>query len=180
MRIAIAIVLLVCAGFTAHADQRDQRLDALFSALLDATPESFAPIEREVWRIWIESDNPATFGVMQTGIFAMQAGELDTALNAFDVLVERAPDFAEAWNKRATVLFYLGDYEASLSDVAKTLELEPRHFGALSGAGLIFDEIGQPEAALRAYREALAVHPNLPYPLMRVQALEDEMRGQPL
>jgi len=181
MRTVLALCLIVIAAAgPARADQRDPRLPGLFQALIDAGPADARRIEGEIWKIWIENDDGQNAELMHLGMLAMQTGEVDLALDIFDQLVARAPDFAEAWNKRATVLFMMGELEASLADVAKTLELEPHHFGALSGAGLIFDALGQPEAALKAYREALAVHPNLPYPQMRAFQLEEDISGDPL
>ena len=180
MRVVAAIVGMIFVAASAAADQRDPRLDILFDALIDAGIESSRRVESEIWTIWLEHEDPATFGLMQIGVIAMSAGDMETALSAFDVLVDRAPDYAEAWNKRATVLFMMGEHQQSLADVAKTLELEPRHFGALSGAGLILDAMDQPESALKAYREALAVNPNLPHALVRVRAIEEELAGAPL
>ncbi|MEZ5667620.1 MAG: tetratricopeptide repeat protein [Alphaproteobacteria bacterium] len=180
MRKLAAVLLSIAFAAPAAADQRDPRLDVLFDALVDAGSDTAPRVEAEIWRVWLEYADAGSAGLMQVGVLALQSGDLDTALSAFDVLVERAPDYAEAWNKRATVLYFLGEYEQSLVDVARTLELEPRHFGALSGAGLIFDALGQPEAALKAYREALAVHPTLAYPLVRIHQLEDEIAGDPL
>lgn len=177
--LALCLIVLGAAG-PALADQRDPRLPVLFSALIDAGPVDARRIEGEIWMIWIESSDGESAELMQLGMLAMQTGELDVALDTFDLLVTRSPDFAEAWNKRATVLYMVGDLEASLADIAKTLELEPHHFGALSGAGLIFDALEQPEPALKAYREALAVHPNLPYAQMRAFQLEQELDGLPL
>lgn len=181
MRAILALcVIVVGAVGPAAADQRDPRLPVLFNALIDAAPADARRIEGEIWKIWVENDDGPAAELMHIGMLAMQTGELDVALETFDLLVERAPDFAEAWNKRATVLYMAGELEASLGDVAKTLELEPQHFGALSGAGLIFDALEEPEAALRAYQEALAVHPNLPYAQMRAYQLEELLGGQPL
>ena len=91
-----------------------------------------------------------------------QSGDLRTARAAFDLLVQRQPNFAEAWNKRATLLYLMGDDAGSIADIGRTLALEPRHFGALSGLGLIDARNDRPEQALRSFEAALAIHPFLP------------------
>ena len=91
-------------------------------------------------------------------------------------MVVIAPDFAEGWNKRATVHYLMGNYDKSLSDVAKTLALEPRHFGALSGRGLIYIELEDEKRALEAFEEALAIHPNLVSAAINAKALRERLR----
>ncbi len=118
------------------------------------------------------------FLLMGQGIRLMRQGEHDDALAKFDAIVELAPDFAEGWNKRATVYYMIGDYDASVIDIVKTLELEPRHFGALSGLGLIYDAIDKPAGALKAYRRALAVHPNLGHARRRIEELKKILKDR--
>ncbi len=161
-----AIVLLGLLAFgtgPAAADQNDPRLDALFAEIKAAPSYAAAqPAEAAVWRIWSESDDPAARILMADGIAAMARRDYQSALGKFDQIVKIAPDFAEGWNKRATVHYLLGLYAASLSDIDKTLALEPRHFGALSGRGLVFIELDEEELALQSFDAALAIHPTLP------------------
>jgi tetratricopeptide (TPR) repeat protein len=115
---------------------------------------------------------------MQQGEEAMGAGDFATALQTFNAMVKLEPDFAEGWNKRATVHYLIDNYNASVADVQRTLALEPRHFGALSGLGLIYDALEEKKKALEAYRSALAVHPHLFGVKLRIKQLSKEIEGQ--
>ena len=122
----------------AFGDQTDPRLDQLFADLKSvAGPAEAAPVENRIWTIWHETSDESVDTLMKKGIERMGRGDFRTALAAFTHVVEAAPDFAEGWNKRATVHFLMENYKESLADIVKTLELEPRHFGALSGRGLV-------------------------------------------
>ncbi|MEM7422929.1 MAG: tetratricopeptide repeat protein [Pseudomonadota bacterium] len=111
---------------------------------------------------------------------AMEAKNYDLALQFLNDLVRLAPEFAEGWNKRATLYFIREDYGASLEDIAETLRREPRHFGALSGLGIILDRIGDKAGALEAYRRAVAIHPNLPGASDGIRKLEKDVDGRDL
>jgi tetratricopeptide (TPR) repeat protein len=164
----------------AFADQTDIRLDALFERLQATASEAEAQAaQQQIWQIWIESDDMLANRLMQGGIQAMVTRQHALALEYFDRLVARAPDFAEAWNKRATVHYLMEDYQASVLDIGRTLELEPRHFGALSGLGMIYDAIGEPTAALRSFEAAVAINPHLEGTRQRIDALRRQLRGRP-
>src|SRR5262249_12911351 len=128
------------------------------------------------WQIWTEANSGPTDTLMQLGLGAMQSGNLAGALELFDAVTLAKPDFAEGWNKRATVLYMLGAYERSAEDVEKVLALEPRHFGALSGLGLINMELDRADAALEAFERALKVHPHLPSVKQRIDMLKKKKR----
>ena len=156
----VLTVMTVVLPLQSRADQNDPRLDTLFEQLkVSQTPASAQALERLIWGIWLESDQNSINILMRQGVQAMQSGDLATAYDRFSAIVELEPEFAEGWNKRATVLYLVGDLDASIDDVKRTLALEPRHFGALSGLGLINDALEDAEAALEAYEAALEVHP---------------------
>lgn len=165
----------------ASADQTDPRLDNLFE-ILQSSDESLEirAAESLIWAAWTHHENPEYQQMMRMGTRAMDGGLYDQAIGIFSSLIEKAPDFAEAWNKRATVYFLTGDLALSVEDVARTLELEPRHFGALSGLGQIELLRGNGEAALRAFQGALEAHPHLPGIGALVRKLNDEVRGREL
>ena len=180
MRALLAVLLLLVAGPVA-ARQDDPRLEALF-ARLKAAANAFeaAPVEAEIWTVWSGTSDPQSAGLLARAVEAMARRDHSTALEALNELVDREPDFAEAWNKRATLHYVIGDYRASVEDIRRTLALEPRHFGALSGLGLIYLAINEPAAAARSFEAALAIHPHLTGARANLERLKDELGGAPL
>lgn len=160
--------LLLCLAMPlfsldAGADQNDPRLEDLFTRLQAAgSPAEALPVEELIWQIWFEHEDPAIQSQMALGVAQMNRNDLPAALVTFDRLVEAAPEFAEAWNRRATLHYMMGNYAASEADIVQTLRLEPFHFGALSGRGLVLISQGQYEAARNAFSRALEVNPNMP------------------
>jgi tetratricopeptide (TPR) repeat protein len=172
-RLATALLLALVLAAGVRADQDDPRLGDLF-ARLQATPgaSEARAVEQLIWQVWSETEDDDVRLLMRHGIRHMERGEHALALAAFDDVVARAPRFAEGWNKRATVHFLMADYAASVADIERTLALEPRHFGALSGLGQICLALGRKEEALRAFEAALALAPHLD----GVRALIEETR----
>lgn len=159
--------------------QNDPRLDTLFTELRDAqTKEDAAPVEENIWKIWLLSGSGDVDAYMLRGLQAMGIGDNAAALAAFDQVVAALPDFAEGWNKRATVNYLLGRFDASVIDIQKTLVLEPRHFGALSGLALINLALGREREALKAFEAALRVHPHLPGAETHIRELREKIRGK--
>jgi Flp pilus assembly protein TadD len=157
------LAMLVLASMApAQADQNDPQLEALFEQLHQATsPAVASPLEAKIWQRWVSHDNPAFQNLMLQGIGQMNSGDLQIALTTYNQLIAQAPDYAEAWNKRATIYFLLGNFAASDADISKTLALEPFHFGALSGRGLVYSAMRKYEQARTALHAALEVHPNM-------------------
>ena len=119
------------------------------------------PIVDKLWREWTSAHkNSDEEALMSEGLVAMSEGNLHRAVNIFTKLIEVNPSFTEAWNKRATLRFMLWDFEGSLKDVEKVLTLEPRHFGALTGLGMIHLRLGDPERALKAYEDLVNIFPS--------------------
>ena len=181
---ALAIILFCISIITpglCTASQTDQRLDELFARLLVTKNIAEAQqIEKFIWSIWKISDRKSTNLLMQQGETAMNAGDFEAALHAFDKLVKMEPEFAEGWNKRATIFYLINNYQASIADIERTLVLEPRHFGALSGLGLVCDALDEKRKALEAYRSALEIHPYLFGVKHRIKRLAKELEGQPI
>ena len=166
---------------TAELAKRAVRLDGLFSRLAstDDADEGEAIVE-EIWRVWLQSGRPEIDDLMQKALTLLQAGDPHQAVSLLDAIVERAPEWAEGWNKRATVLYVLDEYDRSLADIDKVLALEPRHFGALAGRGLIHIAREDYRAALEDYRRARAVNPFLQGAAEMIPALERQIGERPL
>jgi tetratricopeptide (TPR) repeat protein len=181
----IAIALILVGGLisgsrqAALADQRDPRLDGLFEHLRGApSAAEAAVVEQQIWQIWLQSDDPGVNRLMEQGVLAMGERQLDTALRVFDRMVQQAPEFAEGWNKRATVHYLMGSWRASVLDIQRTLELEPRHFGAWFGLGLIYDALDEPAAALRSYEATMRLNPHSESTRARVEELRQQLQGR--
>ncbi len=142
------------------------------------TPQEAAEVDQRIWLLWLHSEDKAVNRLMAQGVIAMQRGALDRALDRFDEIVERAPDFAEGWNKRATVLYMMGRHRDSVADVQQVLNLEPRHYGALSGLGMILVAIGQEEDALEWLRRALELNPYLDGIRLLADELGERLKGK--
>ena len=182
MRAFRAIFLAVLSmglALAAAADQSDTRLDGLFSGLLGAgSPAEAAPLEQQIWTIWHEHDDRAINLLMTKGISAMNRRDPRKALEVFDQVVKIAPEFAEGWNKRATVQYMLQNFDASLFDIEKTLALEPRHFGALSGRGLVYAAKEELELAIGSFEAALEVNPQMIGPRVNAEALRQRLKDR--
>jgi len=143
------------------ADQKDPALDSLFEQLKQAESNSQAKaIEAQIWTIWLATDDENAAALMSQLTYAMSVGQHELALKLSDQLVDSNPEFSEAWNKRATIQYLLGNHGLSVADIKQTLLLEPRHFGALSGLGLIFMASGNYNAALDAFNAVLKLSPS--------------------
>lgn len=152
-----------------------ERIDKLFETLTTSKDERAAKeAERSILRLWLESDSDTVDLLMNWALGATQEQRYPRALDFLDRVIVMKPDYAEGWNKRATVHFLMEDYSRSLADIGQVLALEPRHFGALSGFGMIMRALGEDERAMTAYREALAVDPYLD----NVQEALDELEAK--
>ena len=136
-------------------------LPLLYSALYDADPLIRKLAEDAIWRVWSRSGNTLHDRMLQRGVEQMQSGQFAGAIRSFSALINLAPDFTEAWNKRATVYFIVGENDRSIADCEEVLEREPYHFGALSGYGQLMLRKQEYQRALGYFERALTVNPNL-------------------
>jgi tetratricopeptide (TPR) repeat protein len=159
------------------AEIRSEQLDKLFARLIKSTDDAEAQrVEQSIWSLWMTSDSPTADALLAQAMKASAANETATALSILDDVIEVHPDYAEAWNKRATVYYLIGRYNDSLNDIDKVLELEPRHFGALSGRGMIKRQQGDLAAARAAFEEALSFNPHMESVKRALEEIESEER----
>jgi tetratricopeptide (TPR) repeat protein len=154
-------------------------LDSLF-ADLKHEPRSAAGrrIARQIWQIWLDSGSDTINLLMEWSAEAVEKKKYATASDLLDQVTVLKPDYAEGWNRRATLLFLMADYGRSLSDIERTLRLEPRHFGALTGLAEIFQKSGQESRALEAWYRILEIYPANERAQKAVIELEEELSGQ--
>lgn len=175
----LTVLLAMLGGSPADATQADPRLDSLFEQLKETTNAREADgIERQIWSIWMEAGAEDLNILMRQGAVAMAERNFPLAMESFNALIALAPDMAEAWNKRATLHYLMQNFEASVADVQRTLALEPRHFGAIVGMGMIYDQLGDQAAALRAFEQGLEINPHMENILEQSKKLAQELRDR--
>ena len=136
-------------------------LPALFRQLRDSDDLVRALTENSIWQTWSRSGDAKVDALFKVGVEQMNQGRTEAAIDTFTEIIRRKPDFAEGWNKRATIYFLVGDYDKSLADCDEVIKRNPQHWGALSGYGQIYVQLDRPEDALTYFQRALAVNPNL-------------------
>jgi tetratricopeptide (TPR) repeat protein len=176
--------LMLAANVFARDDGRAAVLDTLFAKLQVTTdPSAIQALEQAIWEQWTIPPDPGQRELMMQGIAEMQQQELDSALATFTKLIEVAPELSEAWNKRATVEWLLGNFPASISDICETVKREPRHFGAYSGLGMIRAQMGEPARAVAAFELARRYNPHIvgiDEEIARLKAMGGDVPADPL
>ncbi len=172
-------MLLACLSAMpcfALADQTDVRLSALFLTLQQTTDtRTIAVTENQIWEIWLQHANADVEQLMLVGTQRMNSQRYAEAMVVFNRLIESFPDYAEGWNKRATLHYVLGNLDASITDIEQTLALEPRHFGALSGLGMVYIQRKELGKAKQAFEDLIAVHPNSPNAQQNLQRVTEQL-----
>ena len=154
-------------------------LDFLFGALKAAPDDETAhAVEQRIWALWMHSRSDTANLLMTRAQKAIEEKDLDLALKLLDAIVKVKPDYIEAWNRRATIFYMKKDYGRSVADIREVLRREPRHFGALTGLGLILQDIGDDKQALEVYRRALAVYPRIERVPDIVKTLTEKVEGR--
>ena len=194
----IALLLTVAAAFAAPAaaapedwvqppaklppverGDAKQNLDFLFGALKVApNDETAKAIEQHIWALWAVSHSDTTMLLMTRAQTAMEQHNTDLAIKLLDAVIKIKPKYMEAWNRRATIYYMKKDYGRALADIREVLRREPRHFGALSGLGLILQDLGDEKQALEVYRRALAIYPRIQHIPELVKELQEKLEGR--
>ncbi|MCT4333573.1 hypothetical protein MU516_11930 [Paracoccus sp. YLB-12] len=157
--------------------QNDADMDALFEQLARTEGEAWRIAESDILREWSKSGSAAMDLLYKRGEEALDQGDLPAAIGHLTALTDHAPDFAAGWQLRAAAYATAGQFGPAVSDLARALQLEPRHFAALTQLGAMLEEIGDSEAALKAYRESLSIHPHQQEAIDAVERLEREDQG---
>jgi tetratricopeptide (TPR) repeat protein len=161
-----------------HGD-RTRNLDFLFGALKAAPDEDSAKqVESRIWALWVASGSDTANLLMTRARAAIDTNDLDLAIELLDATIKLKPDYVEAWNRRATLHYMRKEFGESLLDIQQVLRLEPRHFGALSGLGMILQEFGDDKHALEVFRRALEVNPHLQKIPDLVKSLSEKVEGR--
>ena len=160
--LAALLGLMLAVNALAQNAGSGTMLDTLFTKLQSATdPSAIKSLEAAIWEQWVMVPDMSQRALMMRGIAEMQQQELKASIETFTRLIEVAPDLSEAWNKRATAHWLMGNFPASLADICETVKREPRHFGAYSGLGMIRAEMGENARAVAAFELARKWNPHI-------------------
>ena len=177
--LALVLVLVAACTPAVKGPPPNPRLDKLFAELAAAPNQAEAgPIEARIWNVWNQSGSPTVDILLERAQAAEAGGDVNHARAFLDRAAEILPNYAEVYDRRAVLAMNSEDAQSAIEDISKTLELEPRHFGALAGLGMIYESMGQKKAALAAYKDALAIHPNLEAAKQGVKRLEPALEGR--
>jgi len=173
IKFLIIIILNIVFFSNTFADERNQELDGLFKELKTGEMLSNLTIEQKIWKIW--STHPKDENLtklLQNGSDLVSKKKFFESIDIFTKVINFDPSWAEAWNKRATVFYLIGEFQKSQNDIDKVLELENRHFGALAGQGLVNIKLKNYEKAIRSYQRALEIYPSMQSPTIMIKEIE--------
>ena len=178
-KIFISLILVFLALNQAIADERKIKLDKLFKELkIDNSLETFE-VEKKIWKIWSTHPQKKDLtNLLNKGSKFLKNNQLYEAKKIFTKVIEKDPKWPEAWNKRATVLFLLGEFKKSQQDIDKVLELEERHFGALAGQGLVNIHLKNYEKAINSYKKVQEIYPSMKSPEIMIKEIEMLIKKQ--
>ena len=158
---------------------RTKNLDFLFEALKAAPDADSAKlVEGRIWALWLASGSDTANLLMTRAKSAIDSNNLDLAVQLLDAIVKIKPDYVEAWNRRATIHYMRKEFGQSMEDIRQVLIREPRHFGAMSGLGMILQEFGDEKRALDVFRRALEINPHLPKIDEMIKSLTEKVEGR--
>ena len=162
-----------------YADDRNLELNRLFDELKIKDQSSSFKIEQKIWKIWsTHPNNDELTSMLSIGSEFVNNNQYPKAVEIFTKVIQLDPSWAEAWNKRATVLYMMGEFEKSQNDIDKVLKLEKRHFGALAGQGLVNIELENYEKAIMSYEEAMKIYPSMNSPKIMIKELKELIKNQ--
>ena len=162
-----------------YADDRSSELNHLFNELKIKDKNLSFEVEQQIWKIWsTHPNNNRLTSMLAAGSNFMKNNEYSKAVEIFTKVIDLDPTWAEAWNKRATVLYIIGEFEKSQNNLDQVLKLEKRHFGALAGQGLVNIELENYEKALESYKEAMRIYPSMNSPKIMIKQIKELIQRQ--
>jgi tetratricopeptide (TPR) repeat protein len=175
----LAIIILFLSTTTLSANERDTQLDKLFTELKKNISSSSPRIAQQIWTLWSThpTDEKLT-SILDEGSRLVQDQKLIRAIDIFTDVIEMDPTWAEAWNKRATVFYMVGEFQKSQDDIDKVLELENRHFGALAGQGMVNIKLKNYDKAKRSYQKAQEIYPAMKSSKLMIEQIEELIKRQ--
>ena len=175
----IIIILSLFLTFSVKADEQQKQLEKLFNDLKINNFSLASDVEQKIWEIWSTHPNSKDLTMMLTiGSDHVNNQKLEKAIEIFSNVIDLDPSWAEAWNKRATVYYMIGEFEKSQADINKVLELESRHFGALAGQGLVNIELENYEKAIKSYQQAQEIYPSMQSPKIMIEKIKKLIKKQ--
>ena len=173
-KILLSLILISLSCISNANDKHNTKLNNLFNQLkITSSSIDAKEIESKIWEMWTTHPSEESLtDLLAKGSYYMSQNQLTSAHNVFSKAIELDPKWAEAWNKRATVLYLMGNYELSQNDIDEVLKLEKRHFGALSGQGMVQTALKNYQKAIDSYIEAHKVYPAMKTPLMMIEKLQ--------
>tara|TARA_Y100000996_G_scaffold386416_1_gene344430 strand:- start:187 stop:729 length:543 start_codon:yes stop_codon:yes gene_type:complete len=161
------------------ADERVIELNKLFNDLRIDNKSISAEVEQKIWKIWsTHPNNERLTNMLAEGTNLVNNQKLNEAIVKFSDVIELDPNWAEAWNKRATVFYLIGEYQKSQNDIDKVLSLEKRHFGALAGQGLVNIELQNYEKAIKSYQDAMKIYPTMNSGKIMIKRIKELIKKQ--
>ena len=175
----LTIIILILSTSVLSANERDAQLDKLFTALKENISSSSTGIAQQIWVLWSThpTDEKLT-SILDEGSRLVQDQKLVKAIDIFTDAIELDPTWAEAWNKRATVYFMIGEFQKSQDDIDKVLELENRHFGALAGQGMVNIKLKNYDKAKSSYQKAKEIYPAMKSTEVMIEQIEELIKRQ--
>ena len=178
-RLFLILVFYIFSQTSTFANERDVRLNQLFNELKVNKAKIASIVEQEIWKIWSTHPSDAKLTArLEEGSQFVRNQQLSKAIEIFTEVINLDQNWAEAWNKRATVFYMMGKFKQSQEDIDKVLALEARHFGALAGQGLVNIQLKNFEKAIRSYKQAQEIYPSMRSPEIMIKQIEDLMKEQ--
>ena len=175
----ILIILFVLNNTNLEANDKNKKLDRLFNDLKFKNANLSYEIEQKIWKLWsTHPSNKNLTTMLAEGSNLVNKQKFDQAIVVFSKVIDLDPKWAEAWNKRATVLYMVGEFQKSQDDIDKVLELEERHFGALAGQGLVNIQLENYDKAIMSYKKAQQIYPKMKSPKIMIKQIEELIRSQ--